>query len=142
MIAVNKRLGYSIKSTEVAFMAAKADALRPLGLTVAQYAALLTLGGNPGISGAGLARACLVTAQAMAATLKTLETKGLVVRKVDDWNRNSRPAELTESGRELLSRADEAAGSVELDMHDALSPAERRTLRVLLQKCEAAAKRP
>lgn len=122
-------------------MSAKADALRPLGLTVAQYAALLTLGDNPGISGSGLARVCLVTPQAMAATLKTLQAKGLISRSLDDWNRSSRPAELTAAGRTLLRQADAVAGAVEQRIYDALTPAERQTLRALLHRCETAAKR-
>lgn len=140
MLSSQERLGYAIKAAEVAFMAAKADALRPLGLTVAQYAALLTLGSHAGISGAGLARACLVTPQAMAATLKTLEGKGFVKRTRDDWNRSSRPAELTEAGHTILTLADEAAGTIEQNMHDALTPAERETLKALLARCQAAAK--
>lgn len=138
---MNERLGFPIKSAEVAFMRAKAEALRPLGLTVAQYAALLTLSDNPGASGAGLARACLVTPQAMAATLKTLEAKGLVTRSLDDSDRSSRPVELTGAGRELLDRADDAAGSIEQDMYNALTPTERNTLRDLLHKCEVAVRR-
>ncbi|WP_369182362.1 MarR family winged helix-turn-helix transcriptional regulator [Streptomyces sp. Y1] len=138
-LAASERLGYDIKAAEAAFMAAKAEALRPMDLTVAQYATLLALRDNPGISGAGIARACLVTPQASAATLKTLEAKGLVVREADDWNRNSRPNRLSEEGRRLVDRADRAAGAVEQRMHDALSPADRDTLRRLLGRCRAAA---
>ncbi len=137
-LAVGERLGYDIKATEVAFMRAKTEALRPTGLTVAQYAALLALRDNPGISGAGIARACLVTPQASAATLKTLEAKGLVVREQDDWNRNSRPNRLSEEGRRLTDLADSAAGAVEQRMYDALTPADRDALRRLLDQCRTA----
>jgi len=137
-LAVGERLGYDIKATEVAFMAAKNEVLRPMGLTVAQYAALLALRDNPGISGAGIARACLVTPQASAATLKTLEAKGLVVREQDDWNRNSRPNRLSEEGRRLTDLADSAAGAVEQRMYDALSSADRDALRRILGQCRAA----
>jgi DNA-binding MarR family transcriptional regulator len=138
-LEVHRRLGYDIKAAEVAFMSAKADALRALGLSVAQYAALLTLRDNPGISGAGLARACLVTPQASAATLKTLEAKGLVTREQDDWNRNARPTRLTDDGARLVAEADAVAVAVEQRMHDALDGDERATLRRLLAKCREAA---
>ncbi|MFJ9692030.1 MarR family winged helix-turn-helix transcriptional regulator [Kitasatospora sp. NPDC101183] len=137
-LTTNERLGYDIKATEVAFMAAKTEALRPLGLTVAQYAALLALRDNPGITGAGIARACLVTPQASAATLKTLEAKGLVVREQDDWNRNTRPNRLSEEGRRVTDLADTAAGAIEQRMYDALTPTDRDTLRRLLTHCRAA----
>jgi DNA-binding MarR family transcriptional regulator len=137
-LAVGERLGYDIKAAEVAFMTAKADALRSMGLTVAQYATLLALRDNPGISGAGIARACLVTPQASAATLKALEAKGLVVREQDDWNRNSRPNRLSAEGQRLIDLADAAAGAVEQRMYDALASADRDTLRRLLGQCRAA----
>ncbi|WP_225860728.1 MULTISPECIES: MarR family winged helix-turn-helix transcriptional regulator [Streptomyces] len=137
-LTVSERLGYDIKATEIAFMTAKTEALRSMGLTVAQYAALLALRDNPGISGAGIARACLVTPQASAATLKTLEAKGLVVREQDDWNRNSRPNRLSDEGQRLIGLADSAAGAVEQRMYDALAPADRDTLRRLLGQCRAA----
>ena len=139
VLAVNERLGFDIKSAEVAFMGAKADALRTLGLSVAQYAALLTLRDHPGITGSGLARACLVTPQASAATLKVLESKGLVSRSSDDWNRNTRPSRLTPEGVEVIAAADAVAGAVEQRMHDALSAEERALLRRLLAACREAA---
>lgn len=138
-LEVRQRLGYDIKAAEVAFMAAKADALRGLRLSVAQYAALLALRDNPGISGAGLARVCLVTPQASAATLKTLQTKGLIVREHDDWSRNTLPTRLSPDGVRLIDEADAAAGAVEQRMYDALTSDEREVLRRLLAKCRDAA---
>ena len=51
------RLGLHIKSAEQAMMAAKTEALRSFGLTVAQYAAMLSLYYVPEQSSAQLARA-------------------------------------------------------------------------------------
>ncbi|WP_245563488.1 MarR family winged helix-turn-helix transcriptional regulator [Longispora albida] len=67
-----ERLGLEIKRAEQELMSAKQAALREAGLTVGQYAALFALAEQPGISGAALARACLVTPQNMAAVLKVL----------------------------------------------------------------------
>ena len=55
------RLGLHIKSAEQAMMAAKTEALRSFGLTVAQYAAMLSLYYVPEQSSAQLARAAAVT---------------------------------------------------------------------------------
>lgn len=135
---VSERLGFDIKASEVTLMAAKTEGLRDLGLTVAQYATLLALRDNPGISGAGIARACLVTPQASAAILKTLEKKGLVTRDQDDWNRNARPSRLSAEGQQLLEQADAVAGAIEQRIHDALTSDERATLRRLLGLCRDA----
>lgn len=132
------RLGGDIKQTEQLLMTTKAAALRELGLSVAQYAALLTLSIHPGISGSGLARACLVTPQAAAAVLKTLTARGLVTRSADDWNRNVRPSRLTADGESLLAAADERASAIEQRMLDALTPTQQETLRRLLRTCRDA----
>ena len=137
-LAPEQRLGVDIKQTEQVLLATKAAALRALDLTVPQYAALLTLRHHPGISGAGLARACLVTPQAVAAVLKTLVARGLVRRHDDDWNRNARPATLTEDGETLLADADVRAAAIEQRILDALRPDEQDTLRALLARCRTA----
>ncbi|MGC4896063.1 MarR family winged helix-turn-helix transcriptional regulator [Micromonospora sp. DT31] len=130
-----ERLGLDIKRAEQVLMAAKSAALRPGNLTVPQYAALSVLAGQPGISGAALARACLVTPQAMAAVLKILEERGLVARSAHRWHRHVLEARLTEAGTEALRRADREAVRIERRLADAFSEAERQTLRELLRRC-------
>lgn len=137
-LAPEDRLGLDIKRAEQALMAVKSAALREHDLTVAQYAALYALADNPGISGAGLARACLVTPQAAAAVLKTLESRGLVERTRNDWNLNVRESALTDSGRSVLAAADEVAVSIERRLLDALSVRERAELSRLLAACARA----
>ncbi|MFG1839595.1 MarR family winged helix-turn-helix transcriptional regulator [Micromonospora sp. NPDC049175] len=131
----DERLGFDIKRAEQALMAAKAAALRPAELTVAQYAALFALADNPGMSGAALARACLVTPQAMTGVLKALEDRGLVRRSPHPWHRHVLETSLTEKGRATLLRCDREAVRIERRIADALSPAERHQLRDLLARC-------
>ena len=138
VLDLNDRLGFDVKASEVALMTAKSDALREVGLTVAQYASLLALRDNPGISGAGLARTCLVTPQASAAVLKTLEGKGLIRRTQDDWSRNTRPNRLTSDGERLVERADALAGAIEQRIFDTFTEAEREKLRELLVRFRGA----
>lgn len=134
-LASGERLGLDIKRAEQALIGAKAAALREHDLTVAQYAALYGLAESPGISGAGLARACLVTPQAMAAVLKVLEGRGLVSGSRHEWHRNVRELALTEEGRGVLATADEDAVRIEGRVRDALTSAERVELRRLLAVC-------
>lgn len=49
-----------------------AGTLKPTGLTLAQYVALTELHQQPGITGASLARASVVTPQAMMVVLKSM----------------------------------------------------------------------
>lgn len=130
-----QRLGIDIKRAEHALIRAKTAALRPADLTVAQYAALMALKDSPGISGAALARACLVTPQAMTSVLKLLHERGLVERRRHPWHQHVLETHLTESGRVAVTTADEAAIRIEARIRDALSPTERATLRELLDRC-------
>ncbi|WP_256332678.1 MarR family winged helix-turn-helix transcriptional regulator [Streptomyces sp. 2131.1] len=137
-MTAGERLGLDIKRAEQALMAAKSAALKDDGLTVAQYAALLALSDSPGISGAALARACLVTPQAMAAVLKHLEERGLIARSAHPYHQKMLETRLTEAGTETLHRADERAVRIERRIADALTPGERDTLRDLLARCVTA----
>ncbi|MFJ4897778.1 MULTISPECIES: MarR family winged helix-turn-helix transcriptional regulator [unclassified Streptomyces] len=135
------RLGADIKRAEQALMAAKSAALKGADLTVAQYAALFALADHPGMPGAALARVCLVTPQAMAAVLKHLEERGLVVRTVHPWHQKMLETRLTEAGTETLRRADEQAVRIERRIADEFTPQERDALRDLLSRCVAAIQR-
>ncbi|MFF0768652.1 MarR family winged helix-turn-helix transcriptional regulator [Nonomuraea wenchangensis] len=134
----DERLGMDIKRAEQALITAKQLAVRPAGLTVPQYAALFALADNPGISGAALARTCLVTPQAMTVVLKNLEERGLVERSPHPWHRNVLETRLTEPGRDALATADARAVRIERALADEFTPEERATLRKLLERCGAA----
>jgi len=131
---IEERLGMHVKRVEQQLMAAKNAALRPLGLTVPQYAALLLLSLNPGMSAAALARSCLVTPQTMATVLSNLETKGMVVRQPHSWHGNVIEHLLTESGQEVLALADSEASAIERVIADEFSAAEREQLVAMLDR--------
>lgn len=137
----DERLGLDIKRAEQALMTAKSAALKVADLTVAQYAALFALADNPGISGAALARACLVTPQAMAAVLKNLEERGLVTRSTHPWHQKMLETQLTDTGRETVLLADEQAVRIERRLADEFTPKERDTLRAMLARCVTAIQR-
>ncbi|MEV3978302.1 MarR family transcriptional regulator [Nonomuraea sp. NPDC049758] len=129
-----ERLGLDVKRAEQRLMAAKHAAVKTAGLTVPQYAALLALHANPGISAAALARECLVTPQAMNVVLKNLLEHGLIERSPHQWHRTMLETHLTDAGREALRVADQAAVIIERRISTAFTPEERATLRTLLTR--------
>ncbi|AEH07963.1 MULTISPECIES: MarR family winged helix-turn-helix transcriptional regulator [Protofrankia] len=131
------RLGHSIKRAEQALIREKTRALRDVGLSVPQYTVLLTLADSPGLSGAQLARRCMVTPQSMASLLLTLEAKGLVVREQSDVHAKVFQCRLTPSGRTLLHRADTVALAVEQRLTAVFTPAESEEFRSLLERTVA-----
>lgn len=126
------RLGHLVKVCEQALMSAKASALKPSGLTVAQYVALLFLHENPGISGAALARLAGVTAQSTVDVLAALEKNGLITRIQSDAHAKVLLAKLTPSGKKVLRKADAAAREVEAQLIATYTGEEVALLRRML----------
>ncbi|TJZ44664.1 MarR family transcriptional regulator [Streptomyces piniterrae] len=132
---VSERLGASIKLAERALNGAKHAALKPAGLTVPQYAALLYLAEKPGISAAALARACGVTPPTMNTVLKNLQEHGLIERTPHEWHKNVLETRLTEQGQAVMDDADARAVRVERALSDEFTDEERATLVALLGRC-------
>jgi len=94
-----------VKQAEQAMVRAKSAALKAVGLTPAQYVALVELDLQPGITAATLARACLVTPQAMMILLKSMEQQGLIARSSHPRHRNVLELHITKVGHEALHAA-------------------------------------
>jgi DNA-binding MarR family transcriptional regulator len=128
-------LGKLLKRTEQALLRAKSAAVKTVGLTLPQYVALAELSERPGITGAELARACLVSPQAMMVVLKAMEEQGLVQRTQHPRHQTVLEIHLTSVGREALSAARKRAEPIEQRIAKALSRSEIETFRVLLLRC-------
>jgi DNA-binding MarR family transcriptional regulator len=107
------RLGMLVKRAEQAMVRTKSVALKSVGLTPAQYVALFELDQRSGITAATLARACLVTPQAMMILLKTMEQQGLIARALHPRHPNVLELQVTDVGREALYQARERVDPIE-----------------------------
>ena len=130
--AVEESVGYVLKQAAAALRAALDVVLRPLELTVPQYACLELLGQKPGLSNADLARGAFVTRQSMNGVLRGLENRGLVTRPPTAAHGRALPTQLTEAGRGRLHAASTAVRTVEKQMLTSLaSDAQSRLLHDL-----------
>ncbi|WP_188276105.1 MarR family winged helix-turn-helix transcriptional regulator [Streptomyces sp. CBMA152] len=134
-LPASERLGSHLKRAEQALIATKAAVLKPTGLTVPQYAALLHLAESPGISAAALARLCGVTPPTMNTVLKNLQERGLIVRTPHEWHRNVLETRLTDEGRAVMADADGRAVRVERALAAEFTDEERDALIGLLGRC-------
>ncbi|MEU8308013.1 MarR family transcriptional regulator [Actinomadura sp. NPDC048955] len=134
-LPASERLGSHLKRAEQALNGAKQAALKPSGLTVPQYAALLHLDDNPGMSAAALARKCAVTPPTMNTVLKNLQERGLIERTPHEWHRNILETRITAEGAAVLESADARAVRVERGLAAEFTDAERQTLIDLLGRC-------
>lgn len=134
-LPASERLGFHLKRAEQALNATKNAVLKPAGVTVAQYAALLHLAENPGISAAALARLCGVTPPTMNTVLKNLQDRGLIERTPHEWHKNVLETRLTGEGRAVMADADARAVRVERALAAEFTDEERDTLVTLLGRC-------
>jgi DNA-binding MarR family transcriptional regulator len=113
-------------------------ALRGLGLTTPQYAALAALAQQPGLSGAALARRCLVTPQTMTGIVANLAAAGLVAREADPEHGRIIQTALTDEGQARLEQARARIEQINEQMVSDLDRAEREALADLLEQCAGA----
>jgi DNA-binding MarR family transcriptional regulator len=129
-----ERLGMLVKRAEQAMVRAKSAALKTVGLSPSQYVALFELDEQPGITAATLARACLVTPQAMMILLKTMEQQGLITRSSHPRHPNVLELHMTEVGREALHTARERVDPLERRVFGVFSPKELVAFREFLSR--------
>ncbi len=132
---IEQRIGYSVKRLQQALRTAADGVLRPLGLTMPQYAALSALAAEPGMSNSELARRCFVTRQTMNDLLAGLRRADLVTRAAHPRDGRVRQIELTAAARDVLERSDRAVADVEERMISGLTATQRRELLSLLSTC-------
>ena len=123
-----------VKRAEQAMIRAKSAALKFVGLTPAQYVALVELDQQPGITAATLARSCLVTPQAMMILLKTMEQQGLISRSPHPRHPNVLELHMTNVGREALQAARERIDPIEEGVFGVFSERDLAVFRELLSR--------
>jgi DNA-binding MarR family transcriptional regulator len=128
------RLGYLVKQLQQQFRQASDAALRPLGLSTAQYAVLFAVAAQPGIAAAELARQTFVTRQSLQDVLSGLRRAGLVEVATTGTGRR-RDITLTARARELAAEADAAVARVEEHMMAGIDPGEVELAVEVLRRC-------
>ncbi|MGB3334671.1 MAG: MarR family transcriptional regulator [Mycobacterium sp.] len=110
------------------------EAISEHGVSTAQIGLLRQLAGEPGLSGAELARRLLITPQGVQLALSALERRGLVERKQDPHHGRILRAYLTDEGRAVTSAVVTDAIAAHDQVFGVLSREEQETLRALLAR--------
>jgi DNA-binding MarR family transcriptional regulator len=133
--ATELTVGYLVKRVQQALRRRCDAALRPTGLSMAQYTALRALADHPSASAAQLARLCFVTRQSLQDVLAGLRADGLVRDAATQMGGRAVALELTPVGRRRLAAGHAAVLTVDADMVDGLSPSARSQLSQALLVC-------
>lgn len=141
-VAEEPRLGMLVKRAEQAMLRTKSTALKLVGLTPAQFVALVELEQQPGITAASLARACLVTPQAMMILLKSMDQQGLITRSAHPRHPNVLELHMTDVGREALREAHEQVDPIEQKVFGAFSAKDLAAFREFLSRFIEAFEKP
>ena len=128
-------LGYVVKQVHSALRGAMEDGLRPMGLTVPQYACLELLSQNPGLSNSELARRAFVSRQSMNLVLRRLEERRLLERPDMAPSGRALPSVLTEQGQELVREAGVVVREAERALFAPLSVEAQGQIRADLAAC-------
>jgi len=116
--------------------------LAPLGLTPGQGRALGVIArAGDGIRMADLAGKLDIVPRSATSVVDGLEEQGLVLRRPDPGDRRSMLVTLTEAGRLLVSRIDEAKRGAAEEMFGTLDPDEREQLLAVLLRLDTCGKR-
>jgi DNA-binding MarR family transcriptional regulator len=130
-----RSIGYLVKRVQQALRRRCDAALKPTGLSMAQYAVLRALAEHPDASAAELARLCFVTRQSLQDVLAGLRTAGLVETVDAPPRGRARSLSLTRRGSRQLQAADDAVSGVQAVMLQGISPSARRNVSEVLIRC-------
>jgi DNA-binding MarR family transcriptional regulator len=128
-------LAYAIKRTQVRCDEALARYLDP-GLSPARFAALSTVGANPGISQAALSGLLNIAGPSVVKVVDDLERMGLMRRETSS-DRRVYALKLTDKGTDDLKRYQSSIRTYEKKIAALLTPQERTQLFALLAKVAA-----
>jgi DNA-binding MarR family transcriptional regulator len=127
------RTGYLIKRVELLVRTKLEAALRDLGLTTGQYAALSLLASMPETSSARLSRAIGVTPQTMAETIVAFERDELIRRAPSSEHKRILQITLSPKGKALLKKCELRATEAEREIFGTLTENDVNQFRCHLQ---------
>lgn len=132
-----EHLGYLLKRLQHSIRQAIDERMRTanVGLSFAHIVTLFAINRHPGISGARIAKATMVTAQTVNTILRRLESEGSLERKPHPDNRRVDCWYITDAGRTQMNKARAAADPVWDNMLAPLAEQEVSQLRGLLKRC-------
>ncbi|GAB2515219.1 MarR family winged helix-turn-helix transcriptional regulator [Nocardia heshunensis] len=122
-------LTFMVRKVWLSMRASIGEVLVEFGLTSSQYATLMMIQGEAGMSVSDIARNVGSTRQAANEMLGTLERDGLVERHPHPTDRRTHQIRITDAGLALYQRAHAAVSRRENELEADIDPAQRAAVR-------------
>lgn len=132
-------LSFLVRHAWLSMRTVVAEALAEHGLSVAQYATLMKLDEESGLTVADLARTMSSARQSANQLLAGVERAGLVERRPHPRDRRAQQIFITAAGRQRLRAATPAVQAVEANLEKGFSAREQEVVRTWLQRMASAA---
>ncbi|MHA7885717.1 MarR family winged helix-turn-helix transcriptional regulator [Roseicyclus sp.] len=129
---LRRLLGYRLRRATMLVQSDLAETLKPFGLRMITFSALVLIRDNPGLSQSQLAAAMDVERPNLVVIVDELETRGLIARDRLATDRRTYALTVTEAGDWLCADVVAAVEAHEARLFDGLTEAERQTVEAAL----------
>ena len=127
-------LGYNARRAALVVISVFLKRMAPFGLKPVEFSVLTLIAHNPGITSRQICSALDILPPNLVGFIKSLDQRGLIVRKAHPTDGRAQGLHLSAHGRRLQKEAQITATALETDAAHALTPGELDQLKALLLK--------
>ncbi len=127
-------LGYNARRAALSIIEVFLQRMAVYDLRPVDFSVMSLITHNPGITSKQLSNSLNILAPNLVAMVNGLEKKGMISRRPHPHDGRAMGLHLTDSGIEIMRRAEKTASKLEIESTPNLSTSERKTLLRLLQK--------
>lgn len=127
-------LGYNARRTALAVITVFLRRMEPYGMRPVDFSVLSVIAHNPGVTSRQICAALDILPPNLVGMVKSLQKRGLILRKPHPTDRRAQGLHLSVPGERLYREAQATATALERDVADRLSTEELQTLIGLLRK--------
>ena len=127
-------LGYNARRTALAVITVFLRRMEPYGMRPVDFSVVSVIAHNPGVTSRQICAALDILPPNLVGMVKSLQKRGLILRKPHPTDRRAQGLHLSAPGERLYREAQATATALERDVADRLSTEELQTLIGLLRK--------
>ncbi len=127
-------VGYNVRRASLTIIEGFLDRMAEFDLRPVDFSVMSVIHHNPGVTSRQLCATLNLLPPNLVGLIQSLESRGLVIRQPHPHDGRALGLHATQKGRAVMVLAERAASELEIERTRRLSPAQRKTLMLLLQK--------